>query len=139
MYKQVRNWDVRLVLQALIRIFLSLIFHKKYIRKEKNIRIVPVRGKHLGLGTRRRRAFRQLLRETVEFIIPYKYTYQVINQSIALSINKCLIFKLIWSLSFLFLDFDLMHLLWCRKTVFIALTFRHVFNHSLVWPTPKPG
>ncbi|XP_023326648.1 protein rhomboid [Eurytemora carolleeae] len=38
--------------------------------------LLLVRGKHLGLGTRRRRAFRQLLRETVEFIIPYKYTYQ---------------------------------------------------------------
>ena len=102
---------MRLVLQALIMILLSLVLHKKYIRKEKNIRIVPVRGKHLGLGTRRRRAFRQLLRETVEFIIPYKYTYQVINQSIALSINKCLNQSKRFPLSFLFLDFYLMHLL----------------------------
>ena len=35
-----------------------------------------VKGKNLGLGQKRRRAFRQLLKETVEFLVPYKYTYQ---------------------------------------------------------------
>jgi len=35
-----------------------------------------VRGRNLGLGSRRRKAFRQLLKETVEFLVPYKYTYQ---------------------------------------------------------------
>ena len=35
-----------------------------------------VKGKYLGLGSKRRKAFRQLLRETVDFLVPYKYTYQ---------------------------------------------------------------
>jgi len=35
-----------------------------------------VKGQNLGLGKMRRQAFRQLLKETVEFIVPYKYTYQ---------------------------------------------------------------
>lgn len=35
-----------------------------------------VKGRHLGLGSKRRKAFRQLLKETVEFLVPYKYTYQ---------------------------------------------------------------
>ena len=38
--------------------------------------ITLVKGKHLGLGSKRRKAFRQLLKETVEFLVPYKYTYQ---------------------------------------------------------------
>ena len=36
-----------------------------------------VKGRHLGLGSKRRKAFRLLLKETVEFLVPYKYTYQV--------------------------------------------------------------
>ena len=35
-----------------------------------------VKGRHLGLGSKRRKAFRLLLKETVEFLVPYKYTYQ---------------------------------------------------------------
>ena len=38
--------------------------------------ITLVKGKHLGLGSKRRKAFRQLLKETVDFLVPYKYTYQ---------------------------------------------------------------
>ena len=38
--------------------------------------ITLVKGKHLGLGPKRRKAFRQLLKETVDFLVPYKYTYQ---------------------------------------------------------------
>lgn len=38
--------------------------------------ITLVKGKHLGLGSKRRKAFRQLLRETIDLLVPYKYTYQ---------------------------------------------------------------
>ena len=39
--------------------------------------ITLVKGRHLGLSSLRRKAFRLLLKETVEFLVPYKYTYQV--------------------------------------------------------------
>ena len=39
--------------------------------------ITLVKGRNLGLGSNRRKAFRLLLKETVEFLVPYKYTYQV--------------------------------------------------------------
>ena len=35
-----------------------------------------VRGENSGFGRRQRQAFRQLLKQTVEFIVPYKYSYQ---------------------------------------------------------------
>ncbi len=35
-----------------------------------------VRGTHIGLSSRKRRAVRELLKQTVEFIVPYKYSYQ---------------------------------------------------------------
>ena len=35
-----------------------------------------VKGKNIGFGRRKRRAFRELLKQTVEFIVPYKYSYQ---------------------------------------------------------------
>ena len=35
-----------------------------------------VKGKKFGFGRKRRRAFRELLKETIEFIVPYKYSYQ---------------------------------------------------------------
>lgn len=35
-----------------------------------------VRGKNIGLSRKKRRAFRELLKQTVEFIVPYKYSYQ---------------------------------------------------------------
>ena len=35
-----------------------------------------VRGQGMGFGQRKRRAFRQLLKQTVDFIVPYKYSYQ---------------------------------------------------------------
>lgn len=35
-----------------------------------------VRGRSIGFGRRKRRAFRELLKQTVEFIVPYKYSYQ---------------------------------------------------------------
>ncbi len=35
-----------------------------------------VRGTHIGLSRRKRRAMRELLKQTVEFIVPYKYSYQ---------------------------------------------------------------
>ncbi len=35
-----------------------------------------VRGTHIGFNRRKRRAFRELLKQTVEFIVPYKYSYQ---------------------------------------------------------------
>ena len=50
--------------------------------------ITLVKGKHLGLGSKRRKAFRQLLKETVEFLVPYKYTYQV-SMSSAFTAVKC--------------------------------------------------
>jgi rhomboid-related protein 1/2/3 len=34
------------------------------------------RGRSIGFGRRKRRAFRELLKQTVEFIVPYKYSYQ---------------------------------------------------------------
>ena len=41
------------------------------------------KGRHIpGFNSRRRRAFRELLRQTVEFIVPYKYQYQ--NQFVIL-------------------------------------------------------
>ena len=35
-----------------------------------------VRGENSGFGRRQRQAFRQLLKQTIEFIVPYKYSYQ---------------------------------------------------------------
>ena len=35
-----------------------------------------VRGQGMGFGRRKRRAFRELLKQTVEFIVPYEYSYQ---------------------------------------------------------------
>ncbi len=35
-----------------------------------------VSGRGMGFGRRKRRAFRELLKQTVEFIVPYKYSYQ---------------------------------------------------------------
>lgn len=35
-----------------------------------------VKGRSIGFGRRKRRAFRELLKQTVEFIVPYKYSYQ---------------------------------------------------------------
>ena len=35
-----------------------------------------VRGRGMGFGRRKRRAFRELLKQTVEFIVPYEYSYQ---------------------------------------------------------------
>ena len=35
-----------------------------------------VRGENSGFGRRQRQAFRQLLKQTVEFIVAYKYSYQ---------------------------------------------------------------
>ncbi len=35
-----------------------------------------IRGTSMGFNRRKRRAFRQLLKQTVEFIVPYKYSYQ---------------------------------------------------------------
>ena len=35
-----------------------------------------VRGRSIGFGRRKRHAFRELLKQTVEFIVPYKYSYQ---------------------------------------------------------------
>ncbi|CAB4055828.1 RHBDL1_2_3 [Lepeophtheirus salmonis] len=35
-----------------------------------------VKGTKLGLSAKRRRAFRELLKETVDFLVPYKYSYQ---------------------------------------------------------------
>ena len=125
---------MRLVLQALIRILLSLVLHKKYIRKEKKYQNCTSPRQTSGFGNTKTTGLSSAaagnrgVYHTVQIYISG-------NQSI----NKCLNQSKRFPLSFLFLDFDLMHLLWCRKTVFIALTFRHVFNHSLVWPTPKPG
>ena len=35
-----------------------------------------IRGTNMGFNRRKRRAFRELLKQTVEFIVPYKYSYQ---------------------------------------------------------------
>ena len=35
-----------------------------------------VRGKNIGFGPKKRQAFREVLKQTVEFIVPYKYAYQ---------------------------------------------------------------
>ncbi len=35
-----------------------------------------VRGRNIGFSRRKRRAMRELLKQTVEFIVPYKYSYQ---------------------------------------------------------------
>ena len=35
-----------------------------------------VRARGMGLGQRKRRAFQELLKQTVDFIVPYKYSYQ---------------------------------------------------------------
>jgi len=76
-----------------------------------------VKGKNLGLGKKRRRAFRQLLKETVEFLVPYKYTYQ--NQY---SCNPPPVFMLIVSL--------------IQIAIFMFNSFQEIGNISLNGPVP---
>lgn len=76
-----------------------------------------VKGRHLGLGTRRRRAFRQLLKETVEFLVPYKYTYQ--NQY---SCSPPRLFMLLVSL--------------VQASIFLFNSYQQIGNIGLHGPVP---
>ena len=76
-----------------------------------------VKGKNLGLGQKRRRAFRQLLKETVEFLVPYKYTYQ--NQY---SCSPPPVFMLIISL--------------VQISIFMFNSFQQIGNIGLHGPVP---